>query len=250
MQLVSRVQPPLVPRHVLLSSVPQRCWAARPAPPRPAATGCFQNSLQGRAWSWTSASSEYQKACLGSVKCVLSARLGSAGKKQTVENMPSLTFHHCLNITASCSVPVSAAPQPFPALTLAPLFCFSHQREPAAFLLCCGSFACLQRNPRAPAVHEQPPNGSWFKAILFFLQIQNVQGTWISKVATGTSRQSPAHSSSISGSAAGHACPAWVKELGAGLGKKRSELPGADIWLLERAEKWQRLWEDKWIFQF
>lgn len=83
--------------------------------------------------------------------------------------------------------------------------------------------------PRERAVCEQPPNRSYFKAILFFLQIQNVQGTWISKAVTGTSRRLPAHSSFISGSAAGHTCP-----RGADVGRKRSELPGVDICLLER----------------
>lgn len=39
MQLVSRVQPPLVRRHVLLSSVPQRCCACASGSPAPAATG-------------------------------------------------------------------------------------------------------------------------------------------------------------------------------------------------------------------
>lgn len=36
-------------------------------------------------------------------------------------------------------------------------------------------------------------SGSYFKAILFFLQIQNAQGMWTSKAVNGTSRPLPAH---------------------------------------------------------
>lgn len=102
--------------------------------------------------------------------------------------MPSLTFHPCFNLTfCFFPHPWGSAPQPFQNADAGGVLLF-----PAVLHVLL--YPPLSGEPMLPESCYLLIASKWasFKAVSFFLQIQNVLGMWISKVATGTSRQLPA----------------------------------------------------------